>query len=310
MLSKLAKPPDSINLPQISLAIVLLCCPLTPVLAQEPTRQNIAPEELRKNTNRIETATLFPYRPPASWQGQRFIFLSCPKSLENGVYDDFTGARKRKDYAGRIIKVVTVSDFSGRLHFEFEVEGAGEHLRARTIPNKESLKGLLLVEDLENARKLWVGQTLWCKQMLLSTYDEQTDALGSIAIKRYAPVKVVEITPGWDEEKPLRFVLETGDGKRGFLDLNLSGTNVYSEARQLSRFEASFLTEDPKLSRKWPAHIWAAIETNRVLTGMTMEQVKMSWGEPEQTARTAAGERWTYAAGTLTFSNGKLISIQ
>jgi hypothetical protein len=292
----------------LSLSAHLFFC--SPVSAQDPVRQNVLPEAPKKSGLNAETAALFPYRPSNAWQDQRFIFLFSPKPLENSTYDDFSGALKRKNYAGRIGKAVTVSDFSGRVHLELEMEDTREHVRARTVPNKESIKGLLLVEDLEKARQRWVGQTLWCRQMRLSTYDEQSDNLGSVAIKRYAPLKVVAINPGWDEEKPLRFVLQTSDGKQGFLDINLSGTNVPPEIRHLNRFDEAFLTEDPKLKYKWPARFWAAIENNRVLSGMTMEQVRLSWGEPDKTARTAAGEQWTFAAGVLTFRNGVLAGIQ
>jgi len=193
---------------------------------------------------------------------------------------------------------------------EFELEDSGEHVRARTVPNKESIKGLLLLDDLEKARQAWRGQTLWYKQLSLSTYDEQTDRLGSLNVKKYAPVKVVEINPGWDEEKPLRFILESGSGRLGFVDVNLSGTNVHREVRHLSRFEELFLTEDPKQKYKWPVGIWQAIENNRVITSMSAEQVRMSWGEPEKTTRTAAGEQWAYTAGVLTFKNGVLVNMQ
>lgn len=296
------------NVTAFGLSLISQCLICSVVFAQEPARQNVVPEAPRKS-GVTETALQFPYRPMGDWQGQRFIFLSSPKPLEHSTYDDFNGTRKRKDYAGRVAKVVAVSDFSGRVHLEFELEDTGEHLRARTLPNKESLAGLLLVDDLEKARQQWLGQTLWCRQMRLSTYDEASDQLGSLALKKYAPLKVVAVKPGWDEEKPLRFVLQTSDGKQGFLDVNLSGTNVQPETRHLNRFEEHFFSEDPKSKYKWPARIWTAIEGNRVISGMTMEQVRLSWGEPEKTARTAAGEQWTFAAGVLTFRNGVLTDI-
>ncbi|HEX5086043.1 MAG TPA: hypothetical protein VFY40_28750, partial [Blastocatellia bacterium] len=113
-----------------------------------------------------------------------------------------------------------------------------------------------------------------------------------------------------DEEKPVRLKLETPDGKQGFVDLNLSGTNVQKDARHLSRFEANFMAEDPKLKYKWRADVWSAIEKGQVYAGMTQEQVKMSWGEPEKVARTAAGEVWTYPAGALIFRKGVLTGSQ
>ena len=286
----------------------LCCCVIVTSLASAAfaQQQNVLPEAPRK-TAAPPAATLFPFHPMAEWQDRRFIFLSCPKGSSDTAYQDFSGKRLRKDYAGRIVKVTAVSDFSGRQHLDLAMEDNGEKLRARTVPRRESLEGLLLLDDLTRARQTWEGQTLWSRQMRLFTYDEATDALGSLTIKRYSALKVVAVAPGWDVEKPLRFTLETADGQRGFMDVNLSGTNVPPELRQLSRFEENFLTEDPRLKHKWPASLWAALESNRILTGMTMEQVRMSWGEPTQIARVATGEQWTYASGKLSFNqNGAL----
>ena len=290
----------------------LRCCLVVTLLtgAALAQQQNVLPEAPRKPTAE-PAAPLAPFRSILTWQDQRFIFLSSPKASSDTPYQDYSGKRVRKDYAGRIAKVVSVSDFSGRQHLDLEMEDNGEKLRARTSPNRESLEGLLLLEDLELARKQWEGQTLWSRQMRLSTYDETTDALGSLATKRYAALKVVAVTPGWDNATPLRFMLETADGKRGFMDVNLSGTNVPPELRQLSRFEEQFFTEDPRIKHKWSAATWSTIESNRIVTGMTAEQVKMSWGEPQQTSRTATGEIWTYSSGKLSFNkNGVLVNWQ
>lgn len=290
----------------------LRCCLIVTLLtgAALAQQQNVLPEAPRKTATE-PAAPLAPFRPITTWQDQRFIFLSSPKASSDTPYQDYNGKRVRKDYAGRIAKVVNVSDFSGRQHLDLEMEDNGEKLRARTSPNRESLEGLLLVADLEQARKQWEGQTLWSRQMRLSTYNETTDLIGALVIKRYAALKVVSVTPGWDNATPLRFTLETADGKLGFMDVNLSGTNVPPELRQLSRFEEHFFTEDPRVKHKWSAATWSAIESNRIVTGMSAEQVKISWGEPQQTSRTATGEVWTYSNGKLSFNkNGVLVNWQ
>jgi len=132
------------------------------------------------------------------------------------------------------------------------------------------------------------------------------DAIGFVKVKKYAPVKVVEVLPGWDEEKPARFVLETAAGERGFLDVNLSGTNVPKELRHLYRFEHRFLPADPRLTHGWPPRVWAAIENNQVLAGMTAEQVRLSWGEPNQ----VNGDEWSYDGGVLRFRQGVLVAVK
>lgn len=255
-------------------------------------------------------AAVFPYRPFDAWMGQRLIFLPGPRASQDNIYDDFYGKPTRRQYAGRIAKVVSVEDFSGRVHLELEMEDSKEHLRARVSPGKESLTGLALLDDINNARQQWLGKTLWCREGRLSIYDQQTDAVGFVTIKKYSPVKIIEVAAGWNEEKPVRFTLETADGKRGFVDLNLSGTNVFKQARHLNRLEHCFLIADPRTARKWDPQIWALVENGQIAAGMTAEEVRMSWGEPDKITRTATGEQWTYRAGTLIFKNGVMSGMQ
>lgn len=279
--------------------------------AQETnTRQQLTVEKKTETPPPEAAAALFPFHPINKWEGQRFVFLAGPQATQDSVYDDFSGKLTRKQYAGRIARVVAVSDFSGRVHLEFEMEDTKEKLRARTTPGSERLTGMALVDDIENARAQWQGRTFWCKENRLVTHDAQTGQVSYVVIKKYAPVKVLEVTAGWNEEKPVRFVLETADGKRGFIDLNLSGTNVFKDARYLHRFEHCLLTTDPRLQYKWPPQIWKLIEQGQIGAGMTAEQVKMSWGEPDKITRTATAEHWTYPGGTLAFKNNVLVGKQ
>jgi hypothetical protein len=279
-------------------------------LAQPETRQNITPEK-KSESKPVEAApTPFPYHPIGSWVGKRFTFLPKPKGSESGTYEDFSRLVTHQKYAGRVARVVSANDSGASAYIEFEMEDDGERLRVFTVANKESVRGMALLEDIENARKQWAGKTVWGKMLMISSYDEQSGAITMTAVKKFGPLKVVDVVPGWDEEKPARFKLETPDGKQGFVDLNLSGTNVQKEVRNLSRFEDHLLPENPKLKYKWKADVWSAIEKGQVYPGMTEEQVKMSWGEPDKITRTAAGEVWTYTSGALVFKKGILSGSQ
>ncbi|HKQ73750.1 MAG TPA: hypothetical protein VJ810_08500 [Blastocatellia bacterium] len=286
----------------------LLICSVV-ALAAEP-RQNITPEK-KTESKPVEAApTSFPYHPIGSWAGKRFIFLPKPKSSESGTYEDFSRPITHQKYAGRVARVVSADDSGARAYIEFEMEDDGERLRVFTVASKESVRGMALVDDIENARKQWAGKTLWSKLLMISSYDEQSGAITMTQVKKFGPLKVVEVVPGWDEEKPVRFKLETPDGKQGFVDLNLSGTNVHKEARHMSRFEDHLLAEDPRLKYKWSRDVWQSIEKGQVYVGMTEEQVKMSWGEPDKVTRTAAGEVWTYQSGALVFRKGVMAGTQ
>jgi hypothetical protein len=292
----------------LQFTLVAICC--VDALAQQENRQNITPEK-KSETKPVEaTPTLFAYHPIVSWVGKRFIFLPKPKGAESGNYEDFNRAITHQKYAGRIARVLTANDSGVSAYIEFEMEDDGEKLRLFTVAGKESVSGMAFVDDIENARKQWAGKTVWSKMLMISSYDEQSGAITMTPVKKFGPLKVVDVVPGWDEEKPVRFKLETPDGKQGFVDLNLSGTNVRKEARQLSRFEDHLLAENPRLKYKWGPDVWSAIEKGQVYEGMTEEQVKMSWGEPEKITRTAAGEVWTYQSGALVFKKGILRGSQ
>ena len=279
-------------------------------LAQPETRQNISPEKKSELKPAEAAPTPFPYHPIGSWVGKRFIFLPKPKGSESGTYEDFSRAVSHQKYARRVARVVSADDSGASAYIEFEMEDDGERLRVFTVANKESVRGMALLDDIENARKQWAGKTVWGKMLMISSYDEQSGAITMTQVKKFGPLKVVDVIPGWDEEKPARFKLETPDGKQGFVDLNLSGTNVQKEVRHVSRFEDHLLAENPRLKYKWRADVWSAIEKGQVYPGMTEEQVKMSWGEPDKVTRTAAGEVWTYISGALVFKKGVLSGSQ
>src|SRR5215471_12267998 len=295
---------------RIALQFTLVTIFSAVALAQPETRQNITPEK-KSETKPVEAApTLFPYHPIGSWIGKRFIFLPKPKGSETGTYEDFSRAVTHQKYAGRVARVVTTDTSGASAYIEFEMEDDGERLRVFTVANKESVRGMALLDDIENARKQWAGKTLWGKMLMISSYDEQSGAITMTPVKKFGPLKVVDVVPGWDEEKPVRIKLETPDGKQGFVDLNLSGTNVHKDVRHLYRFEDHLLAEDPRLKYKWRADVWRAIEKGQVYAGMTEEQVKMSWGEPEKVTRAAAVEVWTYQSGALVFRKGVMTGSQ
>ena len=67
-------------------------------------------------------------------------------------------------------------------------------------------------------------------------------------------------------------------------------------------------------AQNWPQNIKEAVENKQVILGMTKEQVKLSWGDPNDVNRTISKnyerEQWVYGRKYLYFINGILDTIQ
>ena len=177
---------------RIALQFTLVTIFSVVALAQPETRQNITPEK-KSESKPVEAApTPFPYHPIGSWVGKRFIFLPKPKGSESGTYEDFSRSVTHQKYAGRVARVVSANDSGASAYIEFEMEDDGERLRVFTVANKESVRGMALLDDIENARKQWAGKTVWGKMLMISSYDEQSGAITMTAVKKFGPLKVVE----------------------------------------------------------------------------------------------------------------------
>ena len=108
---------------------------------------------------------------------------------------------------------------------------------------------------------------------------------------------------------------ETPEGETRYEDISVSGTNSSERMKELFAFDRQFLSEDPRLQFAWPEDVWDSIENQRLRVGMTEQQVRMSWEEPEHINRTitASGvvsEQWVYGSQYVYFEDGKVTAIQ
>ncbi|TVX91680.1 stalk domain-containing protein [Paenibacillus agilis] len=90
-----------------------------------------------------------------------------------------------------------------------------------------------------------------------------------------------------------------------------------SKVEQLLTDSYYFMNYDPYKRYKWSKSVWEKIKNEKVSTGMTKEQVLMSWGQPRNTSYITGGnitvESWGYGSGSslsiITFTNGKVTGI-
>ena len=262
-------------------------------------------------------ADAFPTIPESDWVGLRLMILPQSKSLQHFGYQElYQDAGKAytplryEDYAGRIVRVRGIGHgraVNGEIFDEADLQLEGTKEVIHGDLEQGCMNDVGPVSDLENARKRYLGKTLWYSDDSLKSGDRR------IKVKQYLPVKVLEVVPGWYAPVPIRFIVQTKTGQRGYVDVHMSDTNVPASLQSRSRFEDTFLETDPRKTYAWSPKVWAAIENKEVFIGMTAQQVRMGWGDPRETvtlSRPDHREKWVYDRGhVLTLKNGRLIAI-
>ncbi len=284
---------------------------------------------LRRGDERLVKAFTFqtqPLRveapPPRSidkWVGETFVVLARPRSRQRDEYrslqvrDKITRHPSHEEAAGALLKVTGVK--YDRLDPVVTLVRPDTKQEYTARPVAGSIDDLAPLADIESARSQWKGKTLWLAEPNLRTPGVGAADVGVRPVKRFAPVEVVDVVPGWSTAAPVRFIVRAPAGHLGFRDVHITGTNVPEALRQQNTFDQAFLTEDPRLEVDWPADVWTAIEDGRVVLGMTAEQARMSWGDPRRVERVVAGmeqqERWTYGdRRALALVNGVVVRAE
>lgn len=264
--------------------------------------------------------------PIEKWVGKKFIFLPIQKSHQQYGYQQFTGGQGEfgwptyEECVGRIGTIVNVSVHYRDSKITIQMDDNGQTYVGSG--DDETVMGIAPVADINYARSTSLGKTLWYRGRKLDTYNEATEEFGEIELRKYSAVKVLDVVAGWVSFKPVRLILQTPSGEEAFKDVTLSRTNGPSPNSSVKwyppddpGFSENFFVKNPHKTRKWSLRTWSAIEEGKVFLGMTAEQVRMSWGKPEEINKTITGnirhEQWVYGIGHyLYFDNGILTGIQ
>lgn len=157
-------------------------------------------------------------------------------------------------------------------------------------------------EEMANARKM-IGKGFW-KRGIPSAFADwvsNTDIKGHYHRKFH--VYAVELDPKYPGF-PLKFMLRASGGYHG-----------YFCAWSVDDFRSSWTDVNPRTKHPgWSDTIWRAIESGKVLLGMTADQVVESIGEPRQIHRTLTkgrrSEQWIYGNINIYLVNGRVTAIQ
>ena len=234
----------------------------------------------------------FPTINLSSWEGEQFVFAPLPNGLnESGYMQVFPksgekGRAKYDKYVGRIVKVTKITSVSSSYMLSLETTDNSEQMTALAIGG--NLEGLVPMRDINAAKKTLIGQSVWVRSGGLGVYNPQ-DVIGKeyMTISPMEAVKIVGIEPAWMPDAPIRVVVETASGKKGYKDVSISGTNIRGK-RQYHKFLDDFsISEDEikavaasrnKMCQEWKAFPAGDFAWQKARFGMTGAQIESTFG--------------------------------
>jgi hypothetical protein len=166
--------------------------------------------------------------------------------------------------------------------------------------------------DLAGAVRRWKGKVVFSAHGFINTIEK--GKTGTIKVRLQDPLQVQDVCFGVTPfpVKPLRLMVLTTFGKKGFIPVYYSKTNVNEDLiLGQNPWEEDIFETNPQKMFLANDETWRVINDHRIYTGMTDDQVRLSWGLPQsRTTATYKGktcECWAYAGQSLYFHENKLI---
>ncbi|WP_046228160.1 hypothetical protein [Paenibacillus dauci] len=184
-------------------------------------------------------------------------------------------------------------DPGSTVYYNTAINSGGEEIQINA--NAPALD-FVLESDLLTVQNWLRGQNVW--------FDNRN--FNGSGVKHLEKLTFVSFQV--DDDNNFSIVVRNAKGK-------LLGINVAADQDATKMALEYLFTKNPRSVYKWSNSVWNTISQNRVTSGMSREQVVMSWGLPIDANTYQSGsityEQWIYNHNQyLYFWNGKLSSAQ
>lgn len=306
---------------------------ITPLNAEEsvPLPLPVAPEQRQEEANEHKESFGFEDLIGKEFTASKLIGQRKDKSIEKFIHryldyyvslDDFKEKRMNNKESAFIISEIVPQGFSQYYKIKFK-SGKEGYIEVNKLAEGFSLffyecgncenigepSGEILLEAMERRsgadilkeRGVSKGSYLWLKY---SRFD-----LPWLAKVRITDCTVKIAAP------PLELLFET-DGKEYQIGFYLTKGQCQSTSEGACFDDTFYVTDPAPRIAKWGKRVLTAIKENKVFIGMRKEQVRASWGVPDDNNRTVGPwgvhEQWIYGdnGSYLYFQNDKLTSWQ
>jgi hypothetical protein len=216
--------------------------------------------------------------------------------------------------AGMTLVAIAVEPAGDEYLISFRMSRIGRTVFGKT--HKGAIEGIANLTDLDNAAKRWTGTFVYSRRRFIDTYDSITGVYGTVKVRVQDKLKVTGISWGLTPlpPNPLWLAVETPAKEKGFIPIAMSWTNTIADkVRQEPPWTEDLFEANPMDLYKWDSLTWNAINNHTIVSGMTKEQVAVSWGRPHtmtaDTSRRACPEQWLYGSQYLCFDHDTVISV-
>jgi hypothetical protein len=268
--------------------------------------------------------------PVSEWAGKTFVILKKQKVLDQFGYElyltpELSASKKPLDpafettqrhirsevFGGSLITAKSAKPVGREFALVFSHAPTGRDLYAQT--RMGVLEGLALAADIDIARSWWMGKTVYSARRFLDTYDSVSGKLNNFKAKIDEPLTVTDIRWGLTPlpPKPVWLIVQKKNGESGIIPTSVSWCNIIWSKRYMGApWESDVLDINLRAQRKWDEVVWETINAHSLYPGMTVEQVRLSWGPPRSIAKDSllanAAQRWKYDTQTLIIVNDTL----
>lgn len=324
-----------IRLPALFLIATLLFC-------STPMREYLNPDPLKINDSTLTKPsspaagidTVSTSSPTSNilfvkdWVGKEFIILEKQNMFKHFGYELTlsetmpdtaleTGAQHRlrcDKFCGRTLTVLSVQPQDSEWIVQF-TDSLGIKIIGKT--HKEAINEAALKSDLESAKKRWLGRAVYSKKGVISTLLEDKTGFGSLKVRIQDPLKVYDVIWGITPlpVNPIWLMVKTSEGKQGFLAVRYSWSNTMSDViTSKNPWDEDLFEKNPESIYSWTLDMWDTVNKHLIVTGMTRDQVLLSWGEPVSIIKNpnsgSIKEFWNYPLHQLLFDDNGLVSVE
>jgi hypothetical protein len=227
-----------------------------------------------------------------------------------------------------VLTVTAVEPVATEWLVSFSQEKTGRVLYAKT--HKAGIEGIACTDDIDKAAKMWTGRTVFSRRRFIDTYDTASGTFGTVKVNIQDRLAVTAVRWGTSPlpPKPLWLCVTTVDKEAGVIPISQTWTNVMTDKiTGATPWDDDIFEKNPMEIYSWDSLTWKAINSHTIVSGMTKEQVRVSWGLPHNIVKDTAAaspvarpgaatagpgrcaEEWRYGSQYLRFDHDTVVTV-